>query len=191
MSRYFLLDGLGDGDDRSLAFINTTVEGFGKDDWRLTFGKPAKDLFPEPAILRFSKKHPGMKLSSFIGNTLSILIVAPPFRQAIEELGPKQTEFLPITLLDHRGRVASKDYVIVNPLGTLDCLDEKESGIKRVNDEVVGVDEYVIASSKVAKAPQLFRIREDEDEYVFGLKLMRRIQKLDLSNVLVTELRVT
>jgi hypothetical protein len=191
MSRYFLLDGLGDANDRSLAFINTAVEGFGKDGWRITHGEPAKDLFPANATLRFSKKHPGMKLSSFIGNTRSFLIVAPPFRQAIEELGPKQTEFLPITLLDHRGRVASKDYVIVNPLGTLDCLDEKESGIELVDGEVVGVDEYVVASSKVARAPQLFRIREAENEYVFGLELMRRIQKLDLSNVIVMELRVT
>ena len=73
-------------------------------------------------MLKFScsQKNPGVKLPSLIGNTISYLIVNAEMKDTIIEYCPEDEvdiEILPFTLINHKKRVHSKDYWIINPIG--------------------------------------------------------------------------
>jgi len=56
-------------------------------------------------------------------NTHSTVVVSPKLRAFLEARGVKKVEYLPVTILDHRGRPASQEYCIVHPIDPVDCLD--------------------------------------------------------------------
>jgi hypothetical protein len=91
-------------------------------------------------------------------------------------------ECLPFTLFDHRRRVASRDYFIINPLGTFDCLNTSKSEIVYSDDppgEVVAVRKHVLDPRKVGAAPDIFRVKEEPEMIVISARLATQIKKLD------------
>ena len=133
----------------------------------------------------------GAKLCDVLGNTRNMLIVSGAFKSVIEKhCQGVDIEYLPFTLYDHRKRIRSRDYVIVNPVGALDCLDETASKVKYGPEGgVTHVREYVLDQSKVKGAPQLFRVAQWPSQYIIGVELAREIYDRGFTNVLWTELR--
>jgi hypothetical protein len=194
MTRFFLWETLGDANDQDLCVIHNSVEGIGLGDTGLGFGTPVAPEFPADAKIYLSKQSPGIKLSSFLGNIQNWLVGSSELKAAIEKHCKTGIEYLPFTLYDHRKRVYSKDYFIINPLGTLDCLDMKASKIawsKKIPDEIIEIDEHVLDRKKVQNAPQLFRIDRDPMVYVVGVELVREFKALKLTNIFLTELEVS
>jgi len=79
-------------------------------------------------------------------------------------------EILPFTLYDHKKRVLTKDYWIVNPIGTFGCLNKEASEIKYVDkddakSEVVSIRKFVFDPKKLKNAPDLFRVPERVRDY--------------------------
>ena len=73
-----------------------------------------------------------------------------------------ELEVFPFTLINHKGRVHSRDYVFLNPLGTFDCLNMKLTQCKRYSSgKIMKITKFVLDRDKIAKAPDLFRPRED------------------------------
>ncbi len=194
MTRFFLWETLGDINDEDLCVIYKSVEGIGLGDTGLSSGKPVAPEFPPDAKIYLSKESPGIKLSSFLGNVRNRLIGSSELKAAIEKHCKKDIEYLPFTLYDHRKRVYSQDYFIINPLGTLDCLDMKASKIswsKKIPNEIIDIDEHVLDRKKVQNAPQLFRIDKRPVAYVVGVDLVREFKARKLTNILLTELEVS
>lgn len=193
--RFFLWEVLGDSNDDDLCFIDNSVEGIGMGDTGLGFGERVGPEFPADAKIYLSKKSRGMKLSSFLGNTRNWIIGSKELKAAIEKHCKKDAvEYLPFTLYDHRKRVHSRDYFIINPLGTFDCLDLKASDITWDDDDpddIIDIDEYVLDPKKVKKAPQLFRIDKDPMAYVVGVDLVREFKAQNLTNIFLTELELS
>ena len=81
-------------------------------------------------------------------------------------------EYLPVSIVDHRGRIASPDYCIVNPINPVDCLDADKSGAdwSELNEGTIdSIAKLVITEEKVPPARQLFRMK-----YFYDLILIRR-----------------
>ena len=192
--RFYMLDTLGETNDRSLCILHDSVHGIGMGDVGLHTGERVGAEYPKDAKIYMSKRNPGIKLSSLLGNTNSFLIVSRDFKEAVEKLCGDSVEYLPFTLYDHRKRVYSKDYFILNPLGSVDCLDLKKSEIEWDDedpDDILHIEEYVIDRKKAKKLPQLFRVDKEPTTYVVGLKLAQAVYDGDFTNVLWTELRFT
>jgi hypothetical protein len=190
--RFFKLNVLGDSNDEDLCVLYNSVEGIGLADVGLHTGERIGKKYPADARIHMSKESPGIKLSSLLGNVKNFLIVSQDFKEAVEKLCGGKVEYLPFTLYDHRKRVFSRDYFILNPLGTFDCLDLKKSDIKWDKDEpdkIIRIKEHVLDRKKMKDAPQLFRIARDPTVYVVGVELAREIYDRDLTNVIWTELR--
>jgi hypothetical protein len=102
-----------------------------------------------------------------------------------------EIEILPFTLFNHRQRVHSKDYWIINPLGTFDCVNKDASDIEYLDDEVVGVDKYVFESQKLKNAPELFRVPEDPTEYFISETLAKAFQKKKFTNIFLSEIEIS
>lgn len=189
---FYLLSVLGDTNDDSLCTLFNSVEGIGLADVGLHTGERIGDRYPKDARIYMSKESPGIKLSSLLGNVKNFLIVSRDFKEAVEKLCGDKVEYLPFTLYDHRKRVCSKDYFILNPLGTFDCLDFKKSDIVWSDSDpnrIVHIKEHVLDRKKMKDAPQLFRIERDPTEYVVGVELAREIYDRDFTNVIWTKLR--
>ncbi|PZN25725.1 MAG: hypothetical protein DIU71_19355, partial [Proteobacteria bacterium] len=80
--------------------------------------------FPSNVTLRMSDRFPDdMLLADNLANTNRLIVISAGLRRFLEDEGVQHIEFLPVTILDHKGRVASADYWILNPVGLVDCLD--------------------------------------------------------------------
>lgn len=80
---------------------------------------PMSDLFPDDIVLRDNFEVAGQVLVS--GKLRSHLVRA---------LRGHSIEFLPVSIFNHKGRLASDDYFIVHPLGVQDCIDLERSKVK-------------------------------------------------------------
>jgi hypothetical protein len=196
--KYFKLNILGNNNDKSLALITKSIVDIGLYSYCMAEGKRVGDKYPKEAQIYLQPEKPGKKLSSFIGNTKSYFIVNSEMKDVIIETCKEldsPIEMLPFTLYDHKKRVISKDYWIINPVGTFDCLDRKSSEIKYMDDdpqsEIVGVKKFVFNPKKLENAPDLFRVPEDPTEYFISERLVKKFQEKKFTNLFLTEIEVS
>ena len=191
-SGFYLLDTLGDANDRDLCILRNFVEGLEGKSHYVQFGTPLTPFHPPDARIHMDERSQGIKLSSLVGTIGGTLIVHREFKELIEKhCKGADIEYLPFTLYDHRKRVHSRDYFIINPLGTFDCLDYEACGIKwgkNNPDILISIRERVLDRKKMEKAPQLFRIGKDSTSYVVGVELARDMYDHDLTNIVWEEL---
>jgi len=190
--KFFLLNTMGDANDTNLCFIGTNIPGMGIEDWRLLKGEPMAQFFPADAKATMDDAHPGIKLASMIGNNQVFFIASSALRALVEKHCKTGVEYLPFTLLDHRKRLASKDYCLVHPIGTLDCLDEAASQIQySKKGKAVGYGEFILDAAKIKDAPQIFRMSRFTAKIILGEALMNDIQAAGLTNVVAAPLRTS
>lgn len=191
--RYFLLETLGDVNDRGLCMIHDFIKGIEMSAWKVGKGERVGAEYPRDAKIYMSKESPGIKLSDVLGTVRNMLIVSSRLRALIERHCTNDIEYLPFTLYDHRKRVHSQDYSIINPIGTVDCLDLKASRItwgKSDPTRISSVQKRVLDRKKLENAPQLFRIDKDACSYVVGLELAKEMNTQKVSNAFWSELAV-
>lgn len=187
--RYFRLNTMGDVQDHSLAFIDQVPDGLDGYDYKMALGEPIGDQYPDEAEIYLQPRYPGIKLAPLIGNTIGYLIVNTAVKDVIEAHETGDIEYLPFVLFNHKKRVHSRDYWIVNPLGTYDCLNRDASDIKYVDDDpagdVVKVRSYVFDPGKLDGVPDLFRIPEAPRHYFVSETLARAFHANRFANVFI------
>jgi hypothetical protein len=188
---YFLLNIMGDDQDRSLAFIDSPPEDLGLFSYCMARGERIGARYPENASVYLKAKSPGIKLSSLLGNTESYLIVNSAMKEVIQEVcKASEIEYLSFTLYNHKKRVHSQDYWIVNPIGAADCVNRAASEIKYSSsnpEKIVSVKKYVLDSAKVTDAGDLFRVPEDKSRYFISERLAKTFQEGAFTNVFLFE----
>lgn len=193
MKKFYLLKTLGDANDDSLVQIEDYVVGLEMYDWRVGSGERTADDWPSDATIVL-RKTSGRKLTDMLGTIKNTLFVSPRFRAVLERhCAGIEIEYLPFELRDSRRRLIAKDYVIVNPVGTVDCLDLKASKIlwdKKKPDKVLMVHEPVLSARKVERAPALFRIREAPTDLVISFDIAKDLKDGDFSNLAWEKLEV-
>src|SRR5262249_14134071 len=69
---------------------------------------------------------------------------------------------LPLEIVNHKGRVASRDHFIVNALRIVDAIDDAASNVETsrlVPGAITGCDRLVLRQGVVPKDAILFRLR--------------------------------
>ena len=193
--RYFLLNTMG-SDDPKLYFVDKRPKGLGTTSWRMAAGVKISDQWPaEPPPVYPSDDCVGTKLPAMIGNTLRYFLISTEVRKIVEEhCRNVDVEYLPVTLFNKKKREQSRDYCLVNPLGTFDCLDPERSEIvysKSGSGEVVSVESFVLDETKLEGVPPLFRVKHDARRYFFSEPLGRALGERTFSNLLVYEVPVS
>jgi hypothetical protein len=145
-------------------------------------GEHASHIYPPDARVKMSSKFGGMELADFVSNTRGLLIVHKRVKEVIESINSGPTEFLPLAIFNHKGRLASADYYVVNPLGTWDVLDLNASDIQWSDGDVVALREIVLDREKMRNAPDLFRLKEDTSWYLISKRIASRLRELDPPN---------
>ncbi len=188
--KYYRIDTLGNTQDKRLAIINRTPEGLGLYDAYVATGRRVTEHYPDNAKITLQAKYPGIRLSSFLGNTRDYLIVHADVKTVIEKHCPADLEVLPFTLYNHKGKEYSKDYWIINPIGSVDCVDRQASDIVYLDDtktDIVSIQKYVFDADRLAHSPALFRVPEECSEYFMNENLVNELIERKFTNFVVRE----
>ena len=99
------------------------------DDFELKEGIPRAKGFPDNAVMSMDPEYPkDMALADNVFNLCRLVVVSKRLKEFIESRNPKNLEYLRVGILNHKKRLASKEYFIVHPIHPQDCLDAKKSG---------------------------------------------------------------
>lgn len=147
-------------------------------------GEPALSEYPDSVVAKMDPAKKGIFLSDFISNNELSLICSGRVKSIIEKLCGDTCEYLPVSIENHKGRIASTDYFYINPLGHYDCLHQSQSKIVREDGQVIRVDLFVLDKKKIEGLPPLFRVPENPSRYFTSQVLVDALQKgiPDLTN---------
>lgn len=134
----------------------------------LAKGKSVAERWPAGAAIALDPYRGGPWLPDIVGNTQGELICSARVRAVIEALCGDRCEYLPLTILDHKGRRASDGYVLVHPLGQYSC-PWLEAGDDDEGDE----DER---AAWAAGLPGLCRIKQLSDRCLVSPELSQALR---------------
>jgi hypothetical protein len=184
--RYFTINTIAAGSGGKYCFTDQTPDGI--TGWyRFTKGEPFGDAYPDNAGdvgLRLAADARGLQLPSLIGNTIGMLPVDAKTAATIAAHNVGRMEQLPFMLIDHKGRVYSRDYVILNPLERIDCLNLEASQVRRsYKGEIREVTRIVLDKTKEGELIDLFRMGEEPSVYLFSEVLTSALEKAGSTNL--------
>lgn len=146
-----------------------------EDLYELDYGEPLAARWPADSYSRMDPDRPkDLQLADSVRCPYARTVSAR-LRAALEAAGGTGLEFLPLTILNHKGRVAARDYWIVNPPYTIDCIDLDASNARwagkmlDADDPFAACDRLALRPEVVPAAVQVFRPR-----FKPNLLLMRR-----------------
>ena len=184
--------------DYDLGLINDPPDKVRHVDFMLMWGERMGELYPSDRMdaCIFLDPDYGMKLSGLMSNTCRHLIVSTPIKEVIRTafVDPRAVEIFPVAIYDQKKRLADDGYFYINPIGTVDCLDQRLSVIKRTEEgEVISVKKKVLDARSIDPAVKLFRPKEAPSSYIIRHDLLMTIKDLNLPipNIYVDELEVT
>ncbi|MCY1045292.1 hypothetical protein OV208_28510 [Corallococcus sp. bb12-1] len=176
--KYYLLKTLEQTRPEFCVLLNFP-EDMGLKSWKLGDGVELQgDEYPQGAKIFMSDEEPGIEIPDLIPNTVQLLIVSKRLRDGMEEINRGPVQYLPLSIYNHKKRLASSDYFIVNPLGTVDVLDTSASEIEYLDGKVVQITHYVLDPKKIAQAPDLFRLKEEPESYVVSERVLDAWRKI-------------
>jgi hypothetical protein len=193
MRKFFRLQNLGSLSDPDLCRIEDPPRGIGLRKFCPALGDRASPYYPPDPRIQLREEQPGIQLSPLLGNNINYLIVSTAFKETIQaHCQGVEIEYLPFDLYDHRGRLYSRDYFIINPIGSYDCLDEATSGIEYGPEgSVVAINHPQLHPVKVTGAPALFRVRHKPTVYIVDETLAAAIREKGFTNVRMRELQMS
>lgn len=127
--------------------------------YQLKEGFPRAATFPKDAVFPMHPDRPhDTILLDNLYNTDNLIVVSRRLKEFLEARPLVKVEYLPVTILNHKKKPASRDYFIIHPVDLPQCLDIAKSGVtwgivdkERVDE----VKQLVLDESKVDR--ELFR----------------------------------
>lgn len=181
--RAFWVFGLG---FNSGAVINRLPEGSPDED-EFFEGRPLAGRFPAGGAMRFSggfRKF--IKVLDSVANTTASPIVSGKIRGILEKVAKKDCEFLPVTLIDHKGKVASKEHFVLNVLRIEDAVDMKRSKYKRSPFDPEQIDDLTrlhLQPDAIAPDAHIFRARTKRDRVFVDQTLVDAFEKAKVTGL--------
>jgi uncharacterized protein DUF1629 len=111
-------------------------------------------------------------LTDNLFNNYMLIVGSGRLREFFESRAAPKVEYLPVAIIDHKGKVASKEYSIIHPLDPVDCIDQAASQVRWHEfdkNAIDGVKRLVIDESKVEPERVLFRLK-----FFYWATLIRR-----------------
>lgn len=148
-------------------YFTRQPEGTDIEEW--TTGRPLTRK-PPVFVLATDSSEAGT-FSDMILNRARIPIVSPKLQRVLQALGVTNVEYFPIELIDKARGVTRDDYVVMNVLGRVACLDVENSTVvkSRRGEHYTSVEEFRLLEDRIEPlpgsntAPLLFRLDEFED----------------------------
>lgn len=174
------------GDWQSNYCVLGYIENF-EDDFMLTRGDSLVDAWPDDVSFRMDPDFPRqIKLSDQLLNPENLIIASPQFLEFLKGNSLPNVEYLPVTVYNHKGRIASDGYEIVHLTQPQACIDVAASGVQwnHINSNWIdAVDKLVIDESRIERDVLLFRIKHLRDGILIRMDLAERIEEAGFSGI--------
>jgi hypothetical protein len=135
-------------------------KGFAKQ-FLLLDGVPLLQQWPENVVCKMSPKYPkDIQVADNLYGSGYAIVSGRLKEQITHAIGTLQIEFLPVTILNHKERIASKDHYIVNPVGSVDCIDTEKSGVvwNAIDTKVISAfEQLVLKEDAIPPGVAIFR----------------------------------
>jgi hypothetical protein len=109
------------------------------------------------------------------------IVISGRLKTELQKVLPQdRTQYLRVTILNHKGRVAADDYSILHPREVCDCIDLAASEVKwnRISKDVIRVcKKLVIREELVPSQLQVFRLKHWPAKVLVRKALAARLEK--------------
>ena len=160
--------------------------------YRLTDGVPMLVDFPSDASFTMDPDFPtDMVLVDNLINTDGLVIVSQELKEFLAGENLQEVEFLPVTIINHKGRPVPDPYFIVHPINHVECLDleESEAEFDLIDtDAIDSVEQIALDDSKVDSAREFFRPAPFCDVALISKRLAQAIDDAGFTGVRWIEL---
>jgi hypothetical protein len=195
--KFYQIDTLAaDGADaEDFAFVDQGLDELGVGSYMPSQGDPILPELAAPLTLKLGPGS-GVRLGTLIGNTHDYLLLAKPAKECIEQAcAGVRIEYVPFTLYNHKNRVHSADYFVINPIGAFACIHRQASDIKYfvkpgspADGKILSIRRLVFDAGKVAAAPPLFRIEGQPRTYIINQALADTFKAKQFTNLELHEI---
>jgi hypothetical protein len=131
--------------------------------FRLQNGTHLQDGFPSDVAYHMHPDFPNdIALVDNMLNLDRVIVASPRLSKVMKKRKLPHVEYLPLTIIDHKGRAASKDYCIIHPVDLVDCIDLERSVYKKgaiLPGSIDSVTRLVLDESRIPADRQLFKLR--------------------------------
>ena len=138
---------------------------------QMKIGTSVADVWPTDMTFSMNPERPrDVALIDYIYNLEGFLLASPRLATFLRDQALPEVEFLPVAILDHKGRAASKEYAIVNCHRVIDCVDQRSSDFKwdGLQDPSMVVKRMALSADALGENDRLIRPR-----FVPGVVLYR------------------
>jgi hypothetical protein len=164
-----------------------TLVGFGPV-FKLQNGIPRNGDAPVNAYYTMKANLPQNTVFTDSLRNMDVLIVgSAKLRQFFEARKSKCVEYLPVGIMDHKGKLSPREYSIIHPVVPVDCLDEAKSGARYsriAKQDIANVKKLVLDPSKLDLERELFRL-----DRFFRVILIRRDVAVEIDKAGLTGMR--
>jgi len=125
-------------------------------------GRELPGPFPSDAYFEMNPERPkDVKLGEQHYNLEGMVVVGPRLSEFVRGLGEAAVQLLPVKILDHKGRVASREFNIVHTAQVVDCLDTAASGAvwNAIDREAMASWDTLQLKRGNHKFPKVFRVK--------------------------------
>lgn len=126
-------------------------------------GRSMSREWPKEAEFRMKPQHPGLIVPDVVLNPHECLMVTDRMKAFLQEHIESPVEFLPFTLINHKGRVANDSMWVVNLLDSVACADmDKTEGSESpfYPGEIQDLLELHVIEDKLPTVRKIFRLKE-------------------------------
>jgi hypothetical protein len=162
------------------------------DQFELPKGIRRAAAFPSEAAFTMDPDFPNdTLLTDNLVNTDRLVVVSPKLKAFLESQRLAKVEYLPVTILNHKGRPASRDYFIVHPVDLAACVDTERSDVEWSVIDPTSIDSatrLVIDETALDPEVALFRPRPFYDVVLVRRPLAEAIDAQRFSGIRWIEL---
>jgi hypothetical protein len=161
------------------------------DRYELAQGVPRAKGFPADACFHMDPKFKKyVALADTLKNPNEIVVVSKALKEFIEQRKPRDVEYLRVSIINHKKKVASDEYFIVNPLRVVDCIDKEKSRItwNSIDSEKISAcDKLALKPKSLDGESLLFRLKHFEHAVMVDRKLAQAITDEGFTGVIFDE----
>lgn len=163
------------------------------DPWELDEGVSRAEGFPDDVVCTMDQENPhNTLLVDNLENSDNLIVASRRLKEFLAGRSIEKVEYLPVTVLDHRGRsAAGGDYYIIHTIGPVDCLKVDECGptwSQLDKDSISFLERFAIDPSKIDDTRRLFRALHYEKATVIRRDLAAAIDEAGFTGIRWVEL---
>ena len=169
-----------------------SLENF-EDARKIKKGIPVAKYFPDDAFFQMDPDSPeNTMLADGIRNRGRYVLVSMAVRDILKGYNVSHVEYLPVRILDHKSRIASKDYCIVNSLDVYDAIDVEQSELvwnTIVPDHISSCSRLVLKDNCIPTDSMVFRLKYFTQKVLIRGDLAERIHRDGITGIRFTDTR--